>query len=63
MSQQNPTVLDFEEQFKSPEVAQMNSLDGWVHLNPHIQIQGRCSHYVDPGLSQEQKEAVTAELA
>ena len=41
----------------------MNSLDNWVHLNPHIQLQGRCSTYIDPSLSEEQKEALTAELA
>ena len=41
----------------------MNSLDNWVHLNPHIQFQGRCSTYIDPSLSEEQKEALTAELA
>lgn len=41
----------------------MNSLDNWIHLNPHIQLQGRCSHFIDPSLAEEQKEAVTAELA
>jgi hypothetical protein len=41
----------------------MNSLDSWVHLNPHILLQGRSSYYVDQKLSEEQKEALNAELA
>jgi len=46
-----------------PEVAELASLDSWVHLNPNILGQGRCSHYIDPALSEEQKETLTAELA
>jgi hypothetical protein len=41
----------------------MSSLDAWVHLNPHILLQGRCSYFVDPRLSEEQREALNAELA
>jgi hypothetical protein len=55
--------VDFEEEFKLPEVAELASLDSWVHLNPHILNQGRCSYYVDPRLTEEQKEALNAELA
>ena len=55
--------MDFEEEFKLPEVAELGSLEAWVHLNPHILLQGRCSYYVDPKLSEEQKEALNAELA
>jgi hypothetical protein len=44
-------------------VAELNSPDSWVHLNPHILNQGRCTHYIDPKLSEEQKEALTTELA
>ena len=40
----------------------MNSLENWVHLNPHILNQGRGSYYIDPKLSEEQKEALNAEL-
>jgi hypothetical protein len=41
----------------------MNSLENWAHLNPNILQQGRSSYYVDPKLSEEQKEALAAELA
>lgn len=34
-----------------------------MHLNPHILNQGRCTYYIDPKLSEEQKEALTTELA
>ena len=44
-------------------MAELNSPDSWVHLNPHILNQGRCTHYIDPKLSEEQKEALTTELA
>ena len=43
-------------------MAELNSLDSWVHLNPHILNQGRCTYYIDPKLSEEQKEALTTEL-
>lgn len=55
MNEENPTILEFEEEFKSPEVSEMNSLDAWIHLNPHILNQGRCTYYIDPKLSEEQK--------
>ena len=61
--EENPNIIDFEDEFKLPEVAELNSLDAWVHLNPNILNQGRCSHYIDPKLPEEQKEALTAELA
>lgn len=62
-SEENPQVIDFEEEFKLPEVAELANLEAWVHLNPNILQQGRCSHFIDPKLSEEQKEALTAELA
>lgn len=62
-NEENPSLIDFEEEFKLPEVAELNSLDSWVHLNPNVLNQGRCSHFIDPKLSEEQKEALTAELA
>lgn len=55
MNEENPTILEFEEEFKTPEIAEMNSLEAWIHLNPHILNQGRCTYYIDPKLSQEQK--------
>lgn len=41
----------------------MNSIDSWIHFNPHILQQGRCSYYIDPKLSEEQREALNTELA
>jgi hypothetical protein len=52
MNEENPTLMDFEEEFKTPEVAEMNSPDNWVHLNPNILNQGRCSYYIDPKLTE-----------
>jgi radial spoke head protein 4/6 len=63
VGEENPSIIDFEEEFKLPEVAELNSLEAWAHLNPNILNQGRCSHYIDPKLTEEQKEAATAELA
>lgn len=41
----------------------MNSLDAWVHLNPHILLQGRSTYFIDSKLTEEQKEALNTELA
>ena len=41
----------------------MNSLDNWVHQNPNILLQGRCSYYIDPKIPEEQRETLNAELA
>jgi hypothetical protein len=60
LNEENPLITDFEEEFKLPEVAEMNSLESWVHLNAHIHLQGRCSYYFDPKLTEEQKEALNA---
>jgi hypothetical protein len=38
-------------------------LEAWAHLNPNILLQGRSSYYIDPKLSEEQKEALNTELA
>ena len=54
-NEENANIIEFEEEFKLPEVAELNSLDSWVHLNAHILNQGRCTHYVDPKLPEEQK--------
>ena len=44
-------------------MGELNSLEAWVHANPNILNLGRCAHYIDPSLSEEQKETATAELA
>ena len=38
-------------------------MEAWAHLNPNILLQGRSSYYIDPKLSEEQKEALNTELA
>lgn len=39
-----------------PEFAELANLENWVHLNPYILKLGRANYYVDPLLSEEQKE-------
>ena len=40
----------------------MNALENWVHLNSHILNQGRASYFIDPKLSEEEKEALNTQL-
>lgn len=48
--------------YKAPEYAELKSLDSWVHLHPPLLGLGRSTHWVDPTLTEEQKEAVQNEL-
>jgi radial spoke head protein 4A len=52
LNEENPNILEIEEEFKNPEVAEMNSVENWVHLNSHILNQGRASYYIDPKLTE-----------
>lgn len=61
VNEENPSILDFEDEFKLPEIADQNSLDFWVHANQYILHQGRCAYFVDPSLSEEQREALNTE--
>ena len=40
----------------------MKEQEKWVHKYCHILKQGRCSHYIDPSLSEEKKEELKAEM-
>jgi len=40
----------------------MNSLESWVHANSHILNQGRSTYYLDPKLTEEEKETLTGQL-
>jgi hypothetical protein len=48
-------IVEFEEEFKLPEFAELAVLDNWVHLPPQILKLGRITHWVDPTLSEEAK--------
>lgn len=37
-------------------------MDNWVHLHPGILQLGRTTHWVDPRLTEEQKQAASDEL-
>lgn len=62
LNDENPAIVEFEEEVKVPEVSEMNSLENWIHFNPNILNQGRCTHYIDPRLPEAEREALTAEF-
>jgi len=33
---ENAKIIEFEEEFKLPEFAELQNLENWVHLYPHI---------------------------
>lgn len=35
-TEENPDEIEFTEDFKMPEFAELSNLENWVHLNPHI---------------------------
>ena len=55
--------IEFEEEYNySKDYNELKSLGYWVHLHPALCKIGRCSHYVDPSLSTEEKDAYLANL-
>jgi hypothetical protein len=63
--QEKPREIVLEEMegiFKLPEYGELKNLDTWVHQHPHLLTLGRTTHWVDPTLNEEQKEAASAEL-
>ena len=55
--------IEFEEEYKySVDYNELKTLAYWVHLHPALCKIGRCSHYVDPNLNAEDKEAQLAKL-
>lgn len=70
MNDENPKIVEFEDEVKFPEFADISTIEGWFHKNQMILgvtiicIQlGRCSHYIDLSLPEEEIEAKTAFLA
>lgn len=53
----NPKEIEINEEFKFPEYSELSNLENWVHLNPNILNAGRVTHFIDPSLPDEEKEA------
>lgn len=54
--------MEFEEEFKFPEFAELGNIENWAHLPAQIQKLGRVTLWVDPSLNEETREAKLAEL-
>ena len=48
--------IDFEEDYKHPEYAELSNPETWVHLHSDILKAGRITH-LEPELSEEEKQA------
>lgn len=59
----NPDEVDYAEDFKMPDFAELSNLENWVHFNPYILKQGRATYFVDPKLPEDQKEEFLTKLA
>lgn len=59
----NPDEVDYAEDFKMPEFAELSNLENWLHFNPNILKQGRATYYVDPKVPEDQREELLAKLA
>lgn len=49
-------VIEFEEEFKLPEPAEIATLESWVHVPPNILKMGRVSHWVGGNLPEEVRQ-------
>lgn len=58
----NPDQVDFAEDFKMPDFAELSNLQNWIHFNPNILKLGRASYYAE-GVPEDQKEEFLAKLA
>ena len=55
--------IEFEEEYNfSKDYNELKGLGYWVHLHPALCKLGRCSHYANPDLAAEEKEALLAKL-
>lgn len=50
--EENPDEVEFAEEFKMPEFAELANLENWVHFNPYILKLGRSTYYVDPKIAE-----------
>lgn len=48
--------IEKNEEWSMPSPAELGKLEAWVHQNPHIKKQGRCSRYVPEAESHEESE-------
>lgn len=56
---EKPKEIEFEEEaLKLPEYAELKVLDNWVHLHPCLLGIGRATHWINPTLSEEEKQKV-----
>lgn len=55
INEENPKDIDYDDEGKIPDQAELSSLESWVHLNPNILNTGRITHYVNPKLNEEVK--------
>lgn len=46
-------ALEFEDEFKLPEFAELVTLESWVHVAPSVLRLGRITHWIDPSLNEE----------
>lgn len=51
----DPKIVEFAEEFKMPEIADLQSLEAWVHRLPQILKAGRIYHSQDMSLNEEQR--------
>lgn len=54
--------MEFEDEMKVPEVAELGVADNWVHFPSNIIQQGRTTHYIDPSLEGEDRDNRVNEL-
>lgn len=49
--------IEFEEEWKIPDLAELGTLESWHHFHPNILNAGRVTHFVDPNLNEEDRQA------
>jgi hypothetical protein len=60
--EETPEEVEFAEEFKLPEFADLANPENWVHLNPYIMGVGRADYYIDPKLTEDQKSELMSRL-
>lgn len=50
--------IERNEEWTKPSSAELGTLEAWVHQNPHLKKQGRCSLYVPEVEGQESEEEI-----
>lgn len=60
--EENPKWIEGDDEGKIGEFSEMSSLEGWKHKNQMILKLARCSHFIDPSLSEDDMMALTDKL-